>query len=542
MTGTPVEGEALNTPGASNALFVPPPVLVVCGGPLNTLEGFAASQGVSASDADGTVIDILISSVTPPPAAGSITLGSLVPAGAVGGTATAVVTVDAAVPAGSYAVQVTATNDDETPQTGTCNLTVDMAHVDLRRSARSGSGATRMTDAFALALRTAQRNSAGSTFVAVQGVIYEKTLARTASGGSQNGFFLQNTAATADADPNTSDGVFVFMGSFTSLIGGYVPQVGDEVVIRARVTEFFNLTELTSASALLVVRSGVDLDAEVPTFDADPPDNFADAGRYWERREGMRARIVPGSVVLNGRNVFPSTLDGEVWLVHPDHEIAERSGYERRSFRDPHPLDNDPALFDDGNGYRIILGSLGIKAAADDNRALIAPAGTFDEVENAPVGGVYFSFSKYQILVEQQLELEDGPDPADNAPPQAFDRTLGYSVAIFNVENLYDFRRSPRVRLHRQRGCPGRESALRLRPGQQRRLSDAAGRDRRPDPRRDARPRCDPGAGGGGPGPVHLRRRVCLRVDERRRRQTGHAAGAGGGDRLARRSGLRRRL
>src|SRR3972149_119591 len=75
-------------------------------------------------------------------------------------------------------------------------------------------------------------------------------------------------------------------------------------------------------------------------------------GRSWERREGMRARIGPGSVVLNGRNVFPSTLDGELWLVHPDHEIAGRSGYERRSFRDPHPLDNDPALFDDGNGYR----------------------------------------------------------------------------------------------------------------------------------------------------------------------------------------------
>jgi hypothetical protein len=204
-------------------------------------------------------------------------------------------------------VQVTATNDDETPQTGTCNLTVDVVHVDILPidSCRGGRGpddGRLQRSPYA----PPSGNSAGTTFVAVQGVVYEKTLARTASGGSQNGFFLQNTATTADADPNTSDGVFVFMGNFTSLIGGYVPQVGDEVVIRARVTEFFNLTELTSASALLVVRSGVDLDAEVPTFDADPPDNFADAGRYWERREGMRARIVPGSVVLNGRNVFPA--------------------------------------------------------------------------------------------------------------------------------------------------------------------------------------------------------------------------------------------
>jgi hypothetical protein len=459
FAGTPVLGEALNTPGASNALFVPPPVLVACGGPINTLEGFAASLGVSATDTDGTVIDILINSITPAPAAGSITLGSLVPAGGVGGTATALVSVDAAVPAGSYAVQITAANGDATPQTGTCTLTVNVVHVDIIPIG-AVQGAVPDTDEGRLhrsPYAPPAGNNAGSTFVAVQGVIYEKTLARTSSGGSQNGFFLQNTAGTADADPNTSDGVFVFMGTFTSLIGGYVPQVGDEVVIQARVTEFFNLTELTSASGLLVVRSGVDLEAELPPFDADPPDDFADAGRYWERREGMRARIVPGSVVLNGRNVFPSTLDGEVWLVHPDHEIAGRSGYERRSFRDPHPLDNDPALFDDGNGYRIILGSLGIKAAAGDNTALIAPAGTFDEVHNAPVGGVYFSFNKYQILIEQQLELEDGPDPADNAPPQAFDRTVGYSVAVFNVENLYDYRDDPfdGCDFTGNAGCPG---------------------------------------------------------------------------------------
>jgi predicted extracellular nuclease len=171
----------------------------------------------------------------------------------------------------------------------------------------------------------------------------------------------------------------------------------------------------------------------------------------------MRVRIVPGSVVLNGRNVFPSTLDGEVWLAHPDTEIAGRSGYERRSFRDPHPLDNDPALFDDGNGYRIVLGSLGIKAAAGDNTALIAPSRTFDTVDNEPVGGVYFSFSKYQIQVEQQLELTPGADPDDNAPPSSFDRSLGYSVATLNVENLYDYRDDPfdGCDFTGNGGCPG---------------------------------------------------------------------------------------
>ena len=59
-------------------------------------------------------------------------------------------------------------------------------------------------------------NGQGRT-VTVHGVIYQKTLARTSGGGSNHGFFLQNTSATADADPTTSDGIFVFHGSATTL-------------------------------------------------------------------------------------------------------------------------------------------------------------------------------------------------------------------------------------------------------------------------------------------------------------------------------------
>jgi hypothetical protein len=168
----------------------------------------------------------------------------------------------------------------------------------------------------------------------VQGVIYEKTLARTSSGGSSNGFFLQNTAATADADPNSSDGIFVFMGSFTSMIGGYIPLVGDEVVVQGRVSEYFNFTQLGSASALAVVRSGVDLEAEIAGFDVNPPDLLADANRYWERHEGMRGTIPAITKTIDGRDVFPSTADGEIWLIRGDHEIAGWADpYDRRALR-----------------------------------------------------------------------------------------------------------------------------------------------------------------------------------------------------------------
>ena len=307
-------------------------------------------------------------------------------------------------------------------------------------------------------------NDAGSETVTVQGVITQKTLARTSTGGSNHGFFLQNTGSTADSDPTTSDGIFVFLGRFSTVLvdpsGTYTPQVGDEIRIRGRVSEFFNLTQLSSMVRLEeVLRTGVNLETEVPAFETQPPDDLGAANRYWERHEGMRARIPSGAIVTGKRDVFPSTADAEIWLIRGDHPLAQRSDpFTRRSFRDPHPLDNHPVpLFDDGNGYRIVLGSHGLKAAASDNTVLIAPARTFDTLQNTLTGGVYFSFSKYQIMVDQQPELAPGVDPAANAPPRGYVRQKEWAAATFNVENLYDFRDDPTdgCDFVDDPGCPG---------------------------------------------------------------------------------------
>jgi hypothetical protein len=49
--------------------------------------------------------------------------------------------------------------------------------------------------------------------VTVQGVIYEKAIQPKSGGGAYYGFFIQNTAATRDPYPNTSDGLYVFMNT-----------------------------------------------------------------------------------------------------------------------------------------------------------------------------------------------------------------------------------------------------------------------------------------------------------------------------------------
>jgi predicted extracellular nuclease len=432
------------------------PVVATCPATVSALQGSGASAPVSATDTDGTVTSLTLASVTPP--TGTITLTGATPAAAPGGTATATLSVDASAPTGTYAVQIGAANGDATPQTGSCSTTVSVQPV-LRVSDVQGSvsdlddGPTHRS-----ALAPPTGNGTSSSLYFVRGVITQKTLARSSSGALQNGFFLQDTLARSDGDSTTSDGIFVFVGAFTSLIGGYVPRVGDEVVLSARVSEFFDFTELSGARMVEVVNPLLDVDAVAPAFDASPPDSLSDAGRYWERREGMRGRVPAGAVVTGGRDVFSSTADSEVWAIRGDSAVAERSSpYARRVFRDAHPLDDVAGTVDNGNGFRILLGPLGVKASSGDSLALLPPARVFDTLTASVVGGVDFSFDKYRVNPSAQPAFAAGVDPSLNQPPQAFPRDGAYSVANFNVENLYDYRDDPfdGCDFVGNTGCPG---------------------------------------------------------------------------------------
>lgn len=70
------------------------------------------------------------------------------------------------------------------------------------------------------------------------------------------GFYLQEEPADADADPATSEGIFIFRSA-----SGADVAAGDLVRVRGRVTEFGGLTELTSVNAVLVCASGMTVPA-----------------------------------------------------------------------------------------------------------------------------------------------------------------------------------------------------------------------------------------------------------------------------------------
>ncbi|SCE84023.1 hypothetical protein GA0074696_1169 [Micromonospora purpureochromogenes] len=416
------------------------PATLNCGGALTLEAGATATRQVTASDADDTVTDLAVTSVNPTPATGSISRTALTPATAAGGTATATVTATG-LPGGAYAVTLTAT--DAEGGTATCTLTVQVTTV---LTVGEVQGPTRddenpRTDRSPLAPASGNGTSA---LYDVRGVITQKSLTRTSAGADQYGFYLQSRTGAEDGDPLSSDGIFVFMGSFTTLIGGYAPAVGDEVVLRARVSEYFNQTQLSSASLVRKLASGLDVDTDVTVDDATPPADATAADRFWERHEGARLRVRAGSGVTGPRDVFGSTADSEVWVVDREDPLMKRTDlYARRVFRDAHPLDDVPGqLFDNGNGQRILLGGGGVKATAGDSTALLPPARTFDTLAADAYGAVSYGFSKFSVQPEA-LSLTAGVDPSVNNPPAPADRSREVAVATYNVENLYDYRDDP---------------------------------------------------------------------------------------------------
>ncbi|MEU7845204.1 lamin tail domain-containing protein [Micromonospora sp. NPDC049114] len=456
-TGLPVDTfDGLGSHTVDGGGPVDAPATLTCGGPLVTAAGTAASREVTAADPDDTIVDLVVTAISPSPTSGSITRTAFTPADQVGGTARATISASADLTAGAYTVTVTTT--DAGGGTATCALAVQVTRELTVGEVQGPTTDAESGPADRSPLAPASGNGTSSTMYDVRGVITQLTLARTTAGAEQNGFFLQSRSGDTDGDPTSSDGVFVFMGTFTSLVGGYVPTVGDEVVLRARVSEYYNLTQLSGASLVRRIATGLDVDTTVAVTDAVPPVELTEAQRWWERHEGARLRVRAGSGAVSGRDVFSSTADAELWVVDRDDPLLDRADpYARRVFRDSHPLDNDPSRrFDDGNGQRVLLGSMGVKGTAGDSTALLPPAHTFDTLRADAVGGVYYSFEKYGVQVER-AEFDAGADPSKNNPPKPADRSQEVAVATYNVENLYDYRDDPfdGCDFAGNSGCPG---------------------------------------------------------------------------------------
>lgn len=248
--------------------------LQVCGSPANQpillgCQALTANIGqagevqLTATDADSVVNNVMAVSGL----VNGITLSNFVAATQEGTSASVRLSTDGTLAAGTYPVQISFSNDDAQSASCTVNVTVQAA-----------AGVTRIYDIQGGALGTASVSPLNGTTVTTEGVV-------TAVFPGLNGFYIQDE--TGDANPQTSDGVFVFVGSAPTVAEG------QKIRLTGNVTEFNTVTQLVSPSNIQVLASN---QAVLPLDISLPEATEGDLEAY----EGMLVRIVsPMTVAQN---------------------------------------------------------------------------------------------------------------------------------------------------------------------------------------------------------------------------------------------------
>ncbi len=296
-----------------------------CGSPITTTEGTPIDATVSATDADGTVVDIAIAEVAPTDP-GTFSRTAMTPASQPGATATATFRASDATPPGTYTLTIAATNDDASPQTGSCQLTVTVTSAP-----QCGAAATAIHDVQGTGASTPM---SGDT-VTIEGVV----VGDYQGAGQFGGYYVQEEDSDADANPDSSEGIFVFDTA--------VPvATGDVVRVTGRASEFSGLTELSNVTAAAVCGSGA---AVTPTTVSMPVSDLAD----WERVEGMSTSV---DQELTVTEVFTLARFGEVALsaggrlANPTNVVEPGAAAVARQDLN----DRSRILLDDGNNQQNI--------------------------------------------------------------------------------------------------------------------------------------------------------------------------------------------
>ncbi|HET9317904.1 MAG TPA: Calx-beta domain-containing protein, partial [Vicinamibacteria bacterium] len=265
------------------------------------------------------------------------------------------------------------------------------------------------------------------------------TTAGIVTGVRTNGFFIQAPDAAADADPNTSEGVFVF----TSSAPPAAAAVGNAVQVTATVAEFVPsqdplqppLTELTTPT-VAQLSTGNPLPTATPITTTDlPPGGIIE---QLERLEGMRVSAPPLTVVAptlgNVSEANATATSNGVFIG-----VLPPTG---RPFREPGIRANDPPPSGstvtippvprfDGNPERLRVDSDGLVGGPLID---VATGATVTGL----VGPLDYSFRTYTIL----------PDPPPAPAPVATGgngtttvtapTSMEFTVASYNLERFFD--------------------------------------------------------------------------------------------------------
>lgn len=257
-----------------------------------------------------------------------------------------------------------------------------------------------------------QGSGSNSPYADVSGVVIEGVVVgdfQTSAG--LRGFFIQEEDSDADGDTATSDGVFVYDGSSPAVD----LNVGDLVRVKAKVVEYYGLTEMTSVSDLLVCGTGVASPAPVTL-------PVASMGQ-WEQYEGMLIHI-PQTLYAVG-NYYQGRY-GEVDLAvggrldNPTNVVAPGA---------------DAIALQAANDLRRIQLEDGRTSPNPDPVPYIGEGGTLRTGDSLPsiTGVLHYSFGYYEL--HPTAELDFVRENARQAEPADVGGTL--KVASFNVLNYF---------------------------------------------------------------------------------------------------------
>jgi predicted extracellular nuclease len=315
------------------------------------------------------------------------------------------------------------------PATTTGNKTLPISITDAQ--ARSGSASISLAVALSLAIHDIQGSGSTSPFA---GAVVETT--GLVTGVKSNGFFIQTKPGFEDADPSTSEGVFVF----TSSAPPPGAAVGSEVKVTGTVQEFIPgadlnsppMTEIAGAPSVTLLSSGNPLPAPITltAADTDPAGSIEQLEKY----EGMRVHVDSLTIVgptqgsISEANATSTSIGVFYGVITGIARPFREPGIE---VPDPLPAGSPccvPSF--DANPERLRVDSDGQVGAA----ALEVTAGA---VATNLTGPLDYAFRTYTIL----------PDPASvpgvsgNLPgaiPVPVPAADQFTVGSFNMERFFD--------------------------------------------------------------------------------------------------------
>lgn len=337
------------------------------------------------------------------------------------------------IPAGQTSVQIpvgiVGDTIDEADETYTLTIASSSPLVTLGTSVAT---ATISDDDLPItAIHAIQGNGAASP-IATQAV---RTAGNVVTNVGPAGFTIQTPDADVDADPLTSQGVYVFTTSAPTYDDGAPVQVGDEVSVLGTAIEFFTMTEVSvtttrnASNSITVTATGEPLPTAVvfssgsglPSTD---PAVLSCGTSNFECYEGMLISI-PAGRVSSGNQRFSTDLFGEVYIDPRGSNALREPGVR---FGSSTTVDNAAAGVWDGNPEVLEM---------DADFMIPANAGAefVGGTQFSATGTIGFDFGDYEfwpttLTITPETNVAPRPVPLAGAT----DMTIG----SFNVLRLCD--------------------------------------------------------------------------------------------------------